>query len=156
PAAHRRPDQERRGRLHHQHHRRAPGDQRLVLDPPRGAAAAGDLFDDRGRRTGAGAVAGLPRRRAGLVAAGTARPALLNGGALAIPATAGTIVVAARKPGGAPGGAPFFLVETGPIRCSHRSPTRAPSACARSWKSSSRSSGRKSSPRSPRRASTAT
>ena len=42
-------DQERRDRLHRQHHRRQAGDRRLVLDPPRGAAAARDLFDDRQR-----------------------------------------------------------------------------------------------------------
>ena len=72
PPAHRRPDQERRDRLHRQHHRRPAGDRRLVLDPSRGAAAPRHLFDHHRRRQGAAAFAGLPRQRPGLVAAGTA------------------------------------------------------------------------------------
>src|SRR5690606_37314404 len=70
---HRRPDQERRDRVHRQHDGRAPGDRRLVLDPSRGAPAPGDLLDHHRRRQGAAAFTGLPRLRPGLVAAGTAR-----------------------------------------------------------------------------------
>src|SRR5690606_25287356 len=72
-AAHRRPDQERRHRLYREYDRRAPGDRGLVLDPPRGAAAAGDLFHHHCRCEGPAAFSGLSRQRPGLGAARTAR-----------------------------------------------------------------------------------
>src|SRR3546814_846684 len=67
-----RPDQERRDRLHRQHHRGPPGDRRLVLDPARGAAAGRDLFDHHCRRQGLAAFSGISWQRPGLGAAGTA------------------------------------------------------------------------------------
>ena len=63
PPAHRRSDQERRDRVHRQHDRRQAGDRGFVLDPPRSAAAARDLFDHRQRRARAAAFARFPRQR---------------------------------------------------------------------------------------------